>query len=159
VPAERRVLRMYGQPSEHPQLDWDWVREQLESAGLYWVVARTEGHPHPRPVWGLWLQDMLHLSIGSPVIRQALDADPRVTVHLESATDVVVVEGRLMPTEKTAQAVLAAYDAKYDWKYDADSYGPIVRVAPQTVIAWRTAGWAGRESFQQTGSWTFDPAP
>jgi hypothetical protein len=146
---------MYGQPSNHPALDWEWVAQQLEAAGLYWVLARSAGHPHPRPVWGLWLDEALHLSIGSPVIRAALAADPRVTVHLESATDVVIVEGRFIPVTATEPAVLAAYDAKYDWQYDEAAYGPIGKVAPLTVMAWRTAGWAGRESFQQTGSWTF----
>ena len=143
---------MYGQPSEHPPLDWEWVQEQLESAGTYWVIPRRrpDGYPHPRPVWGVWLDDALHLSIGSPVIRRALAADPRVTVHLESGTDVVVVEGRRHPRRgHRGPAVLAAYDAKYDWQYDEARYGPISRVAPQTVLAWRTAGWAGRESFQR----------
>jgi hypothetical protein len=153
--ATRSTLRMYGQPSDHEQLEWAWAREQLESAGLYWVTPITTGHPHPRPVWGIWLDDELHLSIGSPVIRAALAEDPRLTVHLESATDVVIVEGRIIPATTTDAAVLAAYDTKYDWQYDADAYGPISRIAPDTVMAWRTAGWAGRESFQQTGSWTF----
>jgi len=152
-----RVLRMYGQPSDHPPLEWGWAAEQLETAGLYWVIPRSDGYPHPRPVWGVWLAEALHLSIGSPAIRSAMAADPRVTVHLESGTDVVVVEGRVIPAASTDPAVLAAYDTKYDWHYDEPAYGPISRLAPVTVMAWRTAGWAGRESFQQTGSWTFQP--
>jgi hypothetical protein len=149
---------MYTQPSAHPQLDWQWVQEQLESAGTYWVIARSDGYPHPRPVWGAWLHDALHLSIGSPVIRGALAGDPKVTVHLESGTDVVVVEGEFIPAATTEPAVIAAYNGKYDWEYDEAAYGPIARVAPHSVIAWRTAGWAGRESFQETGKWTFGPA-
>jgi hypothetical protein len=155
MPGVRRVLRMYGQASEHPPLEWEWVVAQLESAPTYWVIARTDGFPHPRPVWGLWLGDELHLSIGSPVIRNALSTDQRVTIHLDSGTDVVVVEGRVVPASSTEQAVLAAYDAKYDWQYEEAQYGPISRVAPQSVMAWRAGGWAGRESFRETGSWTF----
>ncbi len=157
MPRATRVLRMYGQPSEHPPLDWQWVQEQLASAGTYWVVPRSAGHPHPRPVWGVWLDDALQVSIGSPVIRTALAADPRVTVHLESGTDVVVVEGRFIAAPDTGADVIAAYDSKYDWRYDETAYGPISRIAPSTVIAWRTAGPAGRDSFRETGSWTFDP--
>jgi hypothetical protein len=165
--GEPRPLRMYGLPSEHPSLTWEWVRGQLEGAGTYWVIPGTVGpsgsHPHPRPVWGVWLDDELHLSIGSPVIRRALGSDPRMTVHLESGTDVVIVEGRLSPVSATISAsvsakVLAAYDSKYDWHYDEGRYGPISRVTPETVLAWRTAGWAGRESFRETGSWRFGPA-
>jgi hypothetical protein len=151
---------MYGQPSEHPPLDWAWVQEQLESAPTYWVLPRTDaspsGYPHPRPVWGLWLDDALHLSIGSPLIRSALSTDPRLTVHLDSGTDVVVVEGHAVPVSSTEEAVLQAYEGKYDWQYDEAQYGPISRVSPQNVMAWRTAGWAGRESFRETGRWTFE---
>ena len=158
MPGVTRVLRLYGQPSEHLPLDWEWVRGQLESAPTYWINARSAGHPHPRPVWGVWFDDALHLSIGSPVIRGALAADPRITVHLDSGTDVVVVEGQVSTAAGTEEAVLAVYDTKYEWQYDESQYGPISRVSPQTGIAWRTAGWAGRESFRETGRWTFEPA-
>lgn len=50
---------------------------------------------------------------------------------------------------------VARYERKYDSSYEVDKYGPLTRVAPETVLAWRTAGWAGRESFQQTGRWRF----
>jgi hypothetical protein len=36
----------------------------------------------------------LLLSIGTPSTLRALLADPRVTVHLDSGTDVVMIEGR-----------------------------------------------------------------
>jgi hypothetical protein len=49
--------------------------------------------------------------------------------------------------------VVAEYDRKYDWSYDPDTYGRLTVVVPETVLAWRAAGWAGRESFQQTGKW------
>lgn len=151
------TIRFYTAPSELPRLGWEEVARRLTEAGLYWVVPRSAGHPHPRPVWGLWLDDEVVLSIGSPPIRAALATDPTVTVHLESATEVVVVEG-LVVGGRDDPAALAAYDAKYDWAYEAERYGPLTRVAPQTVLAWTTAGWAGRESFQQVGRWTWpDP--
>lgn len=147
---------MYGGPSEHEPLGWEWVSGQLAAAGLYWVVPRTQGeHPHPRPVWGVWVDNELQLSIGSPAIRQALEADPSVTVHLESATDVVIVEGRFEARAVTPPALIEAYKVKYDWDYDLASYGPFSPIVPAKVIAWRTAGFAGRESFQTTGRWDF----
>ncbi len=155
MPGVRQVLRMYGQASEHPPLAWEWVAAQLQAAPTYWVIARSDGYPHPRPVWGVWHEDELHLSIGSPVLRDALSADRRLTVHLDSGTDVVVVEGEVRPSPSTEPGVVAAYDTKYDWHYEEAQYGPISRVAPRAVLAWRTAGWAGRESFRETGSWTF----
>jgi hypothetical protein len=155
----RADLRMYGQPSDHEPLSWDWVAGQLAGAGLYWVTAQSPGgHPHPRPVWGVWVDDELQLSIGSPAIRDALAADPLVTVHLESATDVVIIEGRFEPRAETPAALIEAYQRKYDWDYDQASYGPFSPIVPLKVIAWRTAGFAGSESFQTTGRWDFESA-
>jgi hypothetical protein len=146
-------LRLYGQVSDKPPLAWAWVEGQLQSAGTYWVAAATPT-PHPRPVWGVWSGDGLFLSIGSPAIARAVARDPAVAVHLESGTDAVIVEGTAAGPS-TDSALIAAYDAKYDWAYDVASYGPLLRVDPRVVLAWRTAGWAGRDSFQQTGRWTF----
>lgn len=149
-------LRLYGSVSSVEPLEWAWVRAQLEAAGTYWVVATSPTHPHPRPVWGVWLDDALHLSIGSRVLVHALAVDPTATVHLDSGTDVVIVEGLASQTTKDLlPACLNAYDAKYDWDYDVEQYGPFTTVTPSTVLAWRSAGWAGRESFRQVGRWRF----
>lgn len=148
------VLRLYGADSQAPPLAWEWVDRQLREAATYWVSARTDGHPHPRPVWGVWLANQLHLSIGTPLALAALAVDPTVTVHLDSGVEVVIVEGRALAGVGDADAI-AAYERKYDWSYERERYGPLTCVAPQTVLAWRTAGWAGRDSFQQTGRWEF----
>lgn len=158
---QERTLRLYGTPSDRNPLAWSWVEEQLEAAGTYWLVARTTGHPHPRPVWGVWHGQRLHLSVGSPTLRRTVDRDPMVTVHLDSGTDVVLVEGTADRTTErgTPSSVIDAYNAKYDWDYHVAEYGELVVVQPRRVLAWRTAGWAGRDSFQATGSWLFDSPP
>jgi hypothetical protein len=151
-------LRLYGAGSDRAPLAWSWVDQQLAGAGTYWVVASTQGpqHPHPRPVWGVWHQDRLHLSLGSPTLRRAIQAQSTLTVHLDSGTDVVIVEGLVAPGVGTTSELTAVYDEKYDWVYDASQYGDLVVVAPTRVLAWRTTGWAGRDSFQTTGCWVFD---
>lgn len=148
------ALQLYNRPSEKPALDWAWVDSQLEAAGTYWVVARTAGHPHPRPVWGLWHRQRLLLSIGTPVTVRALSSDPVITVHLESGTEVVVLEG-LAEGSAADPEVIAEYDRKYDWTYDIAAYGPLTVVIPSAILAWRTAGWAGRDGFRETGRWQF----
>jgi hypothetical protein len=151
---ERQTLRFYGQPSDRSPLEWAWVEAQLAAAATYWVTARSGGHPHPRPVWGVWRGRRLQLSIGTPVTLAVLAADPAVTVHLDSGTEVVIVEGRA--TGATVDAdVLADYNTKYDWNYDPSEHRPLTSVEPERVLAWRTAGWGGRDGFQQTGRWTF----
>jgi hypothetical protein len=148
-------LVMYGAPARVHGLEWAWVAEQLATAGAYWTVTPSSVHPHPRPVWGVWLHDVLHLSIGSPRLSADARNDVAVTVHLGSVTDVVIVEGRIGGHNSEPQ-VLDAYNTKYDWSYTIDEYGPLTTVLPVKVMAWRSAGWAGREGFQQTGKWRFE---
>jgi len=153
-------LRLYTQVSELDRLDWGDVEARLTDAGTYWVCAVPDGGaPHPRTVWGCWLDQTLQLTLGSPVLRRQIDADPTITVTLDSGTDPVILEGRIDPARSASppliDAFVAAYDAKYDWAYDVATYGPPLVVVPDTVIAWRTAGFAGRESFQSVGRWRF----
>lgn len=154
--ARPEKLRMFGAVSEVDELAWDSVEQQLETAGTYWVVARGDGHPHPRPVWGVWIEDELFLSIGSPVISRELAADPLVTVHLDSGTDVVVVEGTAAIAAADAlSSAIALYDRKYDWSYDIAEYGPFTVVTPSAVMAWCAAGPAGRDGFRRASRWRF----
>jgi len=150
----RKPALFYGDQADHELLDWWWVESELRRAGTYWVVARHGGHPHPRPVWGIWHEDELCLSIGSPTLQRALADDQVITVHLESGTDVVIVEGRVDGSSTDAD-VIAAYNLKYDWSYDVAQYGPLAVATPSKVLAWQAAGWAGRESFQRSGTWKF----
>jgi hypothetical protein len=154
VPGEWQRPRFYGQPSDHDRLEWSWVERQLLNSGIYWAVAGSDGQPHPRPVWGLWQASRLHLSMGTPAIRRALAVDPRVTVHLESGTDVVIPEGKA-DRPCIDNRIIAAYGQKYDWSYDVAEYGPLTAISPATVLAWQAAGWAGRESFLRSGRWEF----
>jgi hypothetical protein len=153
-PPTAQPLSIYGSPTEVSPLDWSWVDGQLEAAGIYWVSANGSGAPHPRPLWGLWIDGLLHLSIGSPLINRQVVTQPTVTAHLESGTDVVILEGTVTGTTEDP-ALLERYDAKYDWNYTVEEYGPLTTVVPRTVIAWRSSGWAGRESFRTAGKWRF----
>jgi hypothetical protein len=89
---------------------------------------------------------------------RALDREPAVTVHLDSGTDVVLVEGTTGLTSQgaTPPSSVEAYNAKYHWDYEIARYGELTVVEPVRVLAWRSAGWAGRDSFQATGCWVFD---
>jgi hypothetical protein len=157
APRPERLV-MYGEPSDIAPLDWAWVDAELSAAGTYWVTASGGHHPHPRPVWGVWVDEWLNLSIGSPVIARLVEQHPDVTVHLDSGTDVVVLEGAVAgPTDDPA--VIRAYNDKYDWNYTTDEFGPLTRIGPTAALAWRSAGRAGRDGFRQAGRWRFEPAP
>jgi hypothetical protein len=152
--VEREALRMYGHASGLPLLDWEWVESRLVGASTYWVCATATGQPHPRPVWGVWHDDRLHLSIGSQIVAHQVAADPRVTAHLDSGTDVVIIEG-LASTSVTGADVLAAYGAKYGRDYTPAELGDLTCLTPSTVITWRSAGWAGKDGFREAAKWVF----
>lgn len=148
---------MYGQPVDHEVLGWSWVEERLRAAPTYWVDAAGPEVPHPRPVWGVWSEDELLLSVGSPTLRSALASDGRLVVHLDSGTEVVMVRGVATADgdETVVARFLAAYDSKYDWTYDVATYGPPTRVRPSVVTAWHAAGPGGRDGFVASGKWRF----
>ena len=159
--GSRQPMRLYGELSRQPDLDWAWVDRALRTAGTYWVTARSDGYPHPRPVWGVWLDAQLYLSIGSPVIRRQLAGDPRVTAHLAApdpdSGDAVIVEGLAEVVPSAGPTVLEAYAGKYGRNYEMAEFGPLTRLEPSCVLAWRAAGWAGRDGFRETGKWDSPP--
>ncbi|MEO6125431.1 MAG: hypothetical protein ABIR32_17170 [Ilumatobacteraceae bacterium] len=150
-------LSLYSQSSTHPPLEWQWVDRQLRDAGTYWIVLSGSAGsvPHPRPVWGIWQNNRLALSVGSPIVVALARSGVPVAVHLDSGTEVVVVQGTISGSTSD-EALIDAYNTKYDWVYDLDQFGPLTCIDPVDVIAWRSAGWAGREGFQETGKWRFD---
>jgi hypothetical protein len=105
-------------------------------------------------VWGVWHREALHLSVGSRVLARQLDGDPPVTVHLDSGTDVVIVEASV-EGHTSDDDLVAAYNAKYSWDYRIDDYGPLTSLVPSTVVAWRSGGWAGRDGFEATARFRF----
>jgi len=82
----------------------------------------------------------------------------QVTVHLDSGTEVVVVEGRVGERGVVDGDVVAAYDTKYDWRYDIGEYGPLTAIVPDRVHAWHSAGWAGRNGFVAGATFDFTDA-
>src|SRR5829696_3476560 len=80
---------------------WQWAVEQLEVARNYWLATvRADGTPHAMPVWGVWLDGLFYFDTHpqSQKVRN-LRAQPRAVVHLESGSEVVILEGQ--STSKT----------------------------------------------------------
>lgn len=131
----------YGIPADDADLlPWSFVAETMQAAKTYWLATtRPDGEPHARPVWGVWVDDAVHCG-GGDGTRWArnLAANPAVTVHTESGTDVVIVEGtadRL--DDATADPdTLARLDAAYEKKYDVEHGPPFFAVRPRRVLAW-----------------------
>ena len=128
-------------------LPWNHVEQRLTDAVNYWLcTVRPNSRPHAVPKWGVWLDDRIYFD-GSPETRHArnLVANPHVVIHLESGSDVVIVEGTAReaarPSAELAQRIAQAYTAKYA----ALGYAPepttwdnggLFEVMPHTVLAW-----------------------
>jgi hypothetical protein len=140
---------------------WSWADARLRDAANYWIATTCpDGRPHSRPVWGVWLGDVLVFSNGSLIARN-LDHDPRVTAHLESGDDVVILEGtaaRVHADDELRARTKAAYDPKYHWEMPVDDDGLFV-LRPHVVFGWRVdpSGLDGGGLMAATATrWQFD---
>jgi len=136
--ADRPSIPGYGVPeTTEGTLPWSHAVERLERAKNYWIgTASADGRPHAVPVWAAWLDGALYFGVGPRSMRN-IAANPRVTVHLESGDDVVIVEGDVEPfadPDGTIFPRLAdAMAVKYDYRPDEPG-GYVLR--PRAAYAW-----------------------
>lgn len=160
--ASRPSPQSYFLPPEQGSglLPWSHAVRLLTQARNYWVsTAGADGAPHAMPVWGVWLGGRFLFST-SPASRKArnLAHDPRVVVHLESAAELVVVEGvaREVAEADVIEAFLAAYNPKYAWSFTADELrAGLFEVRPRKAFAW--LGDQGEAFSGAATRWVFDP--
>ena len=150
-------LRMYGKKRAEEPLAWEWVAGRLAAAPMYWVVTtRPDGTPHARPLHGAFVDGRLLLSNGSWNHHHNWEANPKVSVHLESGLEVVIVEGAgAYEREKAAlERFLDAYNAKYGYEYNVEQMPYAFEVVPDVVLAWQTIGELGEKGFAAVGKWS-----
>jgi hypothetical protein len=138
-----------------PPLTWEVVRAWLQASKYYWVVTtRADGRPHPRAVWGVWLEPRFHFTTSpETMMARNMASTGYAAVHPESAVDVVIVEGIVGRTKRHALAEARdAYEAKYRTHVDPDDPGmPFYALEAATAIAWQAQdprGSAMRWTFQ-----------
>jgi Pyridoxamine 5'-phosphate oxidase len=135
--------RMFGGHLEPVRLPWTWATERLTRARNYWIATVSpNGQPHSRPVWGVWLGNALYFSTGSRAA-QNLVANPAITVHLESGSDVVIIEGvaEVVSATSLVERVASLYNQKYHWDIDPHQLpGPFYAVRPQVAFGWIADG-------------------
>ena len=68
----------------------------MEAARNYWITTAGEGFPSSRPVWGVWKSPTLWFSTGGAIAKRVAK-DARVQVNLESADELVIIEGLAAP--------------------------------------------------------------
>jgi len=156
---------MFGGRLQPVRLPWSWAVERLTLARNYWIATtRPDGRPHTRPVWGVWLDGAFHFSTGS-LAAGNLEANSEISVHLESGSEVVIVEGVAEPVADIAvvEVAIAAYNEKYRWDVDPHAMpGPLYAVRPRLAFGWLSdaSGLDGGSAFHGTATrWRFEPGP
>jgi hypothetical protein len=142
---DRPQMPGYGVPdTEDGLLDLAAVRERLTAAKNYWIcTASSDGVPHAVPVWAACVNDTIYFGAGPRSTRNLL-ANPAVTVHLESADEVVITQGVVErvhdPAPALSKAIDDQYAEKYDWRPSSESETPVgdgsFALLPQRIIAW-----------------------
>lgn len=113
----------------------------IRSSAQNRCVPRPDGPPHVTPVWGVWIDASLYFDgLSGTRWSRNLSADPRATLHLESAEDVVIVEGLvhdMVTDSETGARIAAAWDAKY-----ASLIPEPVTRGIYRLVAERARGWS-----------------
>lgn len=132
-------IKFWGTERPAPEIAWDRVENALTVAYEYWLATtNAEGRPQPRPVWGMWHDDRLILSVGSSTIWRNFRANPKVSVNLPSAAEVIVLEGTASVEKDPAvlDPFCERYNAKYSWNLTSGDPGGFITVQPTKVLAW-----------------------
>ncbi|MBI4898121.1 MAG: pyridoxamine 5'-phosphate oxidase family protein [Actinobacteria bacterium] len=143
-------------------LEWSWVERKLITSSSYWLVtSKPDGGPHARPVWGVYHDGTIWFSTGrSSVKGRNLANDARCVLHVESADDVVIVDGTVelvaVWDEVFANSVTLAVMEKYMEKYvmTQEELSPegelsdaaLYRVWPRVVNAWLEGAYPTTQS-------------
>jgi hypothetical protein len=139
IDPEPSQPRMFGGYVGSASLPWGWATERLSRARTYWIATtRPTGQPHSRPVWGVWLDTTFYFSTGS-LAAQNLTAQPSITVHLESGSEVLIIEGVAQQVSDVSllEQVVSLYNQKYHWDLDPKQLpGPFYAVRPQVAFGW-----------------------
>lgn len=153
-------------------LPWTWAVEQLEQERNFWLVSvRTDGFPQARPVWGAWYGPGLFLSLAGGGLRRTAAASGSgipVTVHADSASDVVIIEGVADRVRPSPDGALPTYELDADVRLEATRrYNVKYRGGPDgganvnfLVRPSRVYGWtenAERHGTDTATRWDFPP--
>lgn len=131
--------RMFGSYIGSAGLPWMWAIERLTRARNYWIATtRPDGKPHSRPVWGVWLDDAFYFSTGSLATKN-LATRPAITVHLESGSEVIIIEGvaEIVKDATLVEQIVSLYNQKYSWNLVPHNLpDPFYIVRPQVAFGW-----------------------
>lgn len=144
----------------HPtsEVSWEYVEKQLTAAKNYWLCSvrpplqaealagQASGRPHCVPRWAVYLDGVIYYD-GSPETRHARNIvqNPRVSLHLESGDEAVILEGESRPAGKPSAQLARKLSEAYKAKYTRHGYAPepnqwdeggLYVFTPRQCLAW-----------------------
>lgn len=140
----------YGMEPDGDLLVWEVVEKRLVESLHYWMSSvRPDSSPHVVPRWGVWLHEKFWYD-GSPETRHAINLkdNPACTLHLESGTEVTIVEGVSLPSKPVSGRLGRRLSSEFTRKYAELGYSPGPKswsdkiaggmriFTPWTVVAW-----------------------
>lgn len=132
-----RMDPSYGVTGAAEGASWPATEAKLAASRNYWLcTTRADGAPHSKPVWGHWADGTLWFGSGG-VAGRNLKRDPRVSVHLESGDDTVILEGTVQ-LRAVPEAILRAYAQKYAMKAEdlGGDGGEWYTLEPRVAFTW-----------------------
>ena len=117
----------------------DAIEKLQNSKNIWFGSVRPDGRPHLTPVWFVFWQDHLFVSIDPKSIkRKNITQNPNVVLALEEGNHPVICEGRAKPIQPPyAEEMLALFQQKYDWDINGEAqYNVVVEVLPQKWLVW-----------------------
>lgn len=146
-----RMPHGYGVPeTTDGMLVWEVVERQLVEATHYWLATvRPDGRPHVVPRWGVWARDRFWYD-GSPETRHVMNLgqNDAVTLHLESGSRAVILEGTAAPSSPISAELGRTLSSMFGVKYGGAGYAPepdawsgpdaggMVVLRPRKALAW-----------------------
>ena len=129
------------------EVTWEYVEERLTHSVNYWICSvRPNGHPHVTPRWGVFVDGKFYYD-GSPETRHAKNIlqNPNVTLHLESGSEAVILDGKSEPAGKPSGELARTLSQAYKVKYAQAGYSPepdqwdqggLYVFTPRQCLAW-----------------------
>lgn len=100
---------------------------------IWLASARPDGRPHLVPIWFVYVAGAVYLCMQPESVKaRNVAANPQVSLALESGSAPIVLEGVAAEVPQPwPPAVIAAFQAKYQWDIAADEeYGLLLAVTP-----------------------------
>ena len=114
--------------------------QKLSAAENIWISSiRPDGHPHLTPVWFVYYEGKLYISIDPKSVKSRnIAQNPNVVLALEDAIHPVICQGRATPMPQPWPGdLLSVFIQKYEWDLMVEEqYNQLLEITPSKWLTW-----------------------